>query len=187
MTSTINIIQSPAEVNSYYNSTKNVSMSINDSSMFSDANQNILSSAKKEEPTPELKGVKQEIVKILSQKENVNKENEVLKIHQLAFSQLNEENRRLKERIQTLEAKHDSDQNVVFISEILTENSTKNINDIDRSSPDGQEIDNTYPSLSTERSGLTNEEVVKLKEKIKLLETEKSNSVKESMLLEKNE
>ena len=80
MTSTINIIQSPAEVNSNYNSTKKLSMSINDSSMFSDANQNVLSGAKKEEPAPELEGVKQEIVKILSQKENVNKENEVLKI-----------------------------------------------------------------------------------------------------------
>ena len=176
---------------------------MNDSRNFSDANQNILSdifkpflngitsiedttrSATNEEPNPELDRVKQEIVKILSQKENVHKENEAL-----AFSQLKEENKRLKEKIETLEAIHNLDQNDdASISEILTENFTKIIPDIDRSSPDGQEIGSEYPSLSTESNGLTNgdEEVVKLKEKIKLLETEKSNMVTESKLLEKNE
>ena len=189
MTSTeqhTNFIESTAEVNSNYDPTKRVSMVVNDSSNFSDANQNILSdifkpflngitsienntrSAKKEEPTPELDRVKQEIVKILSQKENVDKENEAL-----AFSQLKEENKRLREKIETFEVIHHLDQNdVASISETPTENGSKNITDIDRSSPDGHEIDSEYPSLSTENNGLTNEEVVKLKEKIKLLETE---------------
>ena len=193
-----NFIESTAEVNSNYDPTKRVSMVVNDSSNFSDANQNIVSdifkpflngitsievSAKKEEPTPELDRVKQEIVKILSQKDNVDKENEAL-----AFSQLKEENKRLRDKIETFEVIHHLDQNdVASISETPTENGSKNITDIDRSSPDGQEIDSEYPSLSTENNGLTNEEVVKLKEKIKLLETEKSNIVTERMLLDKNE
>ena len=195
----INTIGGSAEVNSNYDPTKRVSMVVNDSSNFSDANQNILSdiyepflngitsieditsSAKKEEPSPELDRVKQEIVKILSQKENVDKENEAL-----AFSQLKEENKRLREKIETFEVIHHLDQNdVASISETPTENGSKNITDIDRSSPDGQ--DSEYPSLSTESNGLTNEEAVKLKEKITLLETEISNMVTERMLLEKNE
>ena len=140
-----------------------------------DANENILSDiCKYEEPTPELERVKQEIEKIISQKENVNKENEVLKIYKQTFSQVNGQNTAFAGEIQKHEALQQQNQNDFTIPEI----------DIDRSSPDGQEIDCEFQSLSTTK----NPEVLILEEKITLLEKELIGMATDKKeLLEKNE
>ena len=201
----INFNKSTAEVN--LQADPIVLESITDSVQFSDANQNILSDIfmpfwneinaeedstrgfRKEEQKIELERVKQEIVKIISQKENFNKENEVLKIYQLAFSQLNEQNTNLKERIQTLEASNHTDQNDgSSISELLIENAVNSIIDIDRSSPDGQEKDNKHLSLPSQSIELKNGEIFHLEERIKILETEKSSlETERKELLEKHQ
>ena len=151
-----------------------------------DENENIFSDILKYgEPAPELERVKQGIQNIISQKENVNRENGVLKIHQLTISQLNGQNAALKERLQKIEAVHQQNQNVFpTIPKIFVGTSSYDIHNIDRSSPDGQETDFEYKSLSSQK----NCEILSLEEKITTLKSELSCMANEKKeLLEKHE
>ena len=192
------LAESTSELNIPLDPSEHAFKSITDSIQFSDANQNILSEILKpfwneidaatkdttndlfnrEESKLGLEKVKHEIIKIISQKENFCKENEVLKDYQIAFSQLNGQNIALKERIQELENSIHTDQNegsLIPENLIGNENVINSISDIDRSSPDGQEIDNECLSLPCQNIELKNGDNIYLEEKIKSLETDKSS------------
>jgi len=192
---TSSLAKSTCELNVQENTSENLFNSITDSIQFSDANQNILSDIlkpywnelntvenkstedqqDKEEPKLQLEKVKDEIVKIISQKDQ---ENENLKDYQLAFSQLNEQNITLKERIHELETSIDKDNNYNSLNpELLIENekATFNISVIGRSSPDGQEINDEKCTPQHRSLDIKNNDVIYWEEKIKILEIEKAS------------
>ena len=179
------------------------STSISDSPHGSDVNENILcdnflpclkntlasSEAVSEKGiVPELDKIKQEIEKIISQKENINKENEVLKIYQDAFAELNGQNKILVEKVQKLEAlittlRAESKS----FPDLIIENDYQSINDIQRSSPDGQELDDEYHSISATINDTEQKEIGGFQKKIEMLQVERDVLVREKDdILEKN-
>ena len=169
---------------------------ISDIQQCSDGNSNILPDIflqcstntipfSEKEIIPELDQIKQEIEKIISQKENVNKENEVLKIYQDAFAELKGQNNALIEKVQQLEALDTSRAASKSVPEIVIENYYQSINDIQRSSPDGQELDDECQS--TKLNDTKQDEILHFQEKIVTLLTEKDVLFMENKdLLEKN-
>jgi len=169
---------------------------ISDIQQCSDGNSNILPDIflpcstnsipfSEKEIIPELDQIKQEIEKIISQKENVNKENEVLKIYQNAFAELKGQNNALIEKVQQLEALDTSRAASKSVSEIVIENDFQSINDIQRSSPDGQELDDECQS--TKLNDTKQDEILHFQKKIVTLLTEKEVLFMENKdLLEKN-
>merc|ERR1712013_226381 len=178
------------------------STSISDSPHGSDVNENILcdnflpclkntlasSEAVSEKGiVPELDKIKQEIEKIISQKENINKENEVLKIYQDAFAELNGQNKILVEKVQKLEALNTTLRaESKSFPDLIIENHYQSINDIQRSSPDGQELDDCQ-SISATINDTEQKEIVCFQKKIEMLQVERDVLVREKDdILEKN-
>merc|ERR1712013_395215 len=172
------------------------STSISDSPHGSDVNENILcdnflpclkNTLASSEAVSE-KGIVPEIEKIISQKENINKENEVLKIYQDAFAELNGQNKILVEKVQKLEAlittlRAESKS----FPDLIIENDYQSINDIQRSSPDGQELDDEYHSISATINDTEQKEIGGFQKKIEMLQVERDVLVREKDdILEKN-
>merc|ERR1712013_343355 len=136
---------------------------------------------------PELDKIKQEIEKIISQKENINKENEVLKIYQDAFAELNGQNKILVEKVQKLEALNTTLRaESKSFPDLIIENHYQSINDIQRSSPDGQELDDCQ-SISATINDTEQKEIVCFQKKIEMLQVERDVLVREKDdILEKN-
>ena len=137
---------------------------------------------------PELDKIKQEIEKIISQKENINKENEVLKIYQDAFAELNGQNKVLVEKVQKLEALNTTLRaESKSFPDLIIENDDQSIYDIQRSSPDGQELDDDYQSISATMNDTEQKEIVCFQKKIEMLQVERDGLVREKDdILEKN-
>jgi len=137
---------------------------------------------------PELDKIKQEIEKIISQKENINKENEVLKIYQDAFAELNGQNKILVEKVQKLEALNTTLRaESKSFPDLIIENDYQSIYDIQRSSPDGQEVDDEYQAISTTINDTEQKEIGCFQKKIEMLQVERDVLVREKDdILEKN-
>ena len=179
------------------------STSISDGPHGSDVNENILhndflpcitntlassETISKKGRVPELDKIKQEIEKIISQKENINKENEVLKIYQDAFAELDGQNKVLVEKVQQLEALNTTLRaKSKSFPDLIIENDYQSIRDIQRSSPDGQELDDEYHSLSATINDTKQKENRCFQKKIEMLQVERDALVREKDdMLEKN-
>ena len=135
----------------------------------------------------DLDQVKFEIVKIVTDKNDVSKENALLKTYQNAFASLIEQNEILKRRVQELSVNEaaighhiqsDQERNLPKMSCSGTKEGQ--IPEIDRTSPDGQEKDPDQ-QVSCKSDMNLEEEILKLKEYV--AETEKSRN-KETKTLE---
>ena len=87
-------------------------------------------------PIDDLDQVKYKIVEILSQKDNYSRENQSLKSHQTAYSELLRQNEELRQKVSRLECE-------VVVGEvpdlICGDKRSPRVETVDRSSPDGQE------------------------------------------------
>jgi len=139
----------------------------------------------------DLDQVKFEIVKIVTDKNDVSKENAVLKTYQNAFASLIEQNEILKRRVQEMSLNEAIGQHFQLDQEryspMMSYSGTKEgkIPEIDRTSPDGQEKDSDQ-QVNCKSDMNLEEEILKLKEFV--AETEKSRKKEtETLELEKND
>jgi hypothetical protein len=145
----------------------------------------------------ELDHVKLEIVKMMSVKDASSKESQTLQNYEVKISELEEENKNLKQAAKHLELSlkidpHDQHQpdEKVSIPDILVATSSfvDLITDTDRTSPDGQEIDDECLVQPCQAFGGESHALDDLEEKMSKLR--ESNSLMESenlKLLENNE
>merc|ERR1712013_561144 len=131
------------------------------------------------------------IVKIVTDKNDVSKENAVLKTYQNAFASLIEQNEILKRRVQEMSLNEAIGQHFQLDQEryspMMSYSGTKEgkIPEIDRTSPDGQEKDSDQ-QVNCKSDMNLEEEILKLKEFVD--ETEKSRKKEtETLELEKND
>merc|ERR550525_601336 len=94
-------------------------------------------------PIDDLDQVKYKIVEILSQKDNYSRENQSLKSHQTAYSELLRQNEELRQKVKQLEC-----ETVGEVPDLICESKSPRVEapGVDRSSPDGQEGGEEEPS-----------------------------------------
>jgi len=94
-------------------------------------------------PIDDLDQVKYKIVEILSQKDNYSRENQSLKSHQTAYSELLRQNEELRQKVKQLEC-----ETVGEVPDLICESKSPRVEvpGVDRSSPDGQEGGAEEPS-----------------------------------------
>jgi len=141
-------------------------------------------------PIDDLDQVKYKIVEILSQKDNYSRENQSLKSHQTAYSELLRQNEELRQKVSRLECE-------VVVGEvpdlICGDKRSPRVETVDRSSPDGQEggaeeaaAGQQSPGCQDQKGGHGKEAECEVKElqllRQKMLELEQERS----RLLEKN-
>ena len=139
----------------------------------------------------DLDQVKFEIVKIVTDKNHVSKENAVLKTYQNAFASLIEQNEFLKRRVQELSDKEaigyhiqsDQEKNSPMMS--CSGIKEGQIPGIDRTSPDGQEKDPDH-QVNCKSDIDLEEEVLKLKEQVAEFQNSRSIAT-ETFELEKKD
>ena len=141
----------------------------------------------------ELDQVKFQIVKIVSDKNDYNKENAVLKTYQNAFAALTEQNELLKRKVEqfsVMEATQDSRQERIDPPTLISSNQGRQMPVIDRSSPDGQEKDPDLQSKPPEDVNLV-EEILKLKAQLAeaenaVIKDKKSFEIEKMSSIERN-
>jgi len=141
-------------------------------------------------PEDDLDQVKFKIVEILSQKDNFSKENQSLKSHQTAYSELQKQNEDLRQKLARITSSLEME-GVREVPDLLcTEKKTERVEGVDRSSPDGEERDEdqSRSSCQVQRSKkeLELEELQSLRKKMSELEEERNQLLEKNKQLEES-
>jgi len=138
-------------------------------------------------PQDDLDQVKYKIVEILSQKDNYSKENQSLKSHQTAYSELLQQNEELHQKLAKLSSRVEMEGGRE-VPDLLCRD--KKVEGVDRSSPDGQEkeedISKSSCQVPSSKHETHLEEVETLSKKVSELKEEKNQLLEKNKQLEES-